>query len=118
MVNRSNEPRLSSMRTSWTGRWAGVVGLACVVGVQSRAQARLPTVDEAQRLDEGTALTLGGQVFKLGFLAFDYGITDRINVGTDPPMWLIRTAEPVLVPNLHLKVIAYRWDRLWLTGQA
>src|SRR4029079_2915273 len=29
-----------------------------------------------------------------------------------------RTAEPVLVPNIHLKVIAYRWDRLWLTGQA
>jgi hypothetical protein len=81
-------------------------------------QARLPTREQAERLDEGTALTLGGQTLKVGILAFDYGITDRINVGTDPPMYLVRTAEPVLVPNLHIKVIAYRWNQLWLTGQA
>jgi hypothetical protein len=118
MVNRSNEPKLCSMWTSWSGRWAVIVGLACVLGIEARAQARLPTPEEAQRLDEGTALTLGGQTLKVGILAFDYGITDRINVGTDPPMWLIRTAEPVLVPNLHVMVIAYRWNRLWLTGQA
>jgi hypothetical protein len=82
------------------------------------AQARLPTPEEAQRLDEGTALTLGGQTLKVGILAFEYGITDRVNVGTDPPMYLLRTVESVLVPNLHVKVIAYHWTQLWLTGQA
>jgi len=86
--------------------------------VAAPANARLPTREEAERWDVGTALTLGGQVLKVGILAIDYGITDRINVGTDPPMYLVRPAEPVLVPNIHLKVIAYRWDRLWLTGQA
>jgi len=105
------------MRTSYAWRWAGVLGLAFIMGVQARAQARLPTVEEAQRLEEGTALTLGGETLKLGILAFEYGITDAINVGTDPPMWLIRTAEPVLIPNLHIKVIAYRWNQLWLAGQ-
>jgi hypothetical protein len=94
------------------------VGVVLSTGLAARAEARLPTPEEAQRLDEGTALTLGGQIFKLGILAFDYGITDRVNVGTDPPMYLIRTAEPVLVPNLHVKVIAYRWNQLWLTGEA
>ncbi len=106
------------MRTSWSRWWAGVIGVAFMTGLTVNAQARLPTREEAERLDEGTALTLGGQVFKLGVLAFDYGITDRINVGTDPPMYLLRSVESVLVPNLHVKVIAYQRDRLWLTGQA
>ena len=97
---------------------AGVVGVVLWTGLTAPAQARLPTREQAERLDEGTALTLGGQVLKVGILAFDYGITDRINVGTDPPMYLLRSVESVLVPNLHVKVIAYRWNRLWLTGQA
>ena len=106
------------MRTSWSWWGPGVAAFLLTTGLAPPAQARLPTPEQAQRWDEGTALTLGGQTFKLGILAFDYGITDRINVGTDPPMYLIRTAEPVLVPNLHIKVIAYRWNELWLTGQA
>jgi len=106
------------MRTSWSWWGPGVAAFLLTTGLAPPAQARLPTPEQAQRWDEGTALTLGGQTFKLGILAFDYGITDRINVGTDPPMYLIRTAEPVLVPNLHIKVIAYRWNQLWLTGQA
>ena len=106
------------MRPSFRWWVAGVAGAAFWISLAAPAQARLPTPEEAQRLDEGTALTLGGQTFKLGILAFEYGITDRINVGTDPPMYLIRTAEPVLIPNLHLKVIAYRRNQLWLTGQA
>jgi len=97
---------------------AAVAGVALWIGLAARAEARLPTPEEAERVTQGTALTLGGQVFQLGILAFDYGITDRINVGTDPPMYLVRAAEPVLIPNLHLKVIAYRGDRFWLTGQA
>lgn len=117
MVNGGGGLRLSKMRTrAWLR--AGIVAFGLMMLPALPAQARLPTPEEAQRLDEGTALTLGGQAFKLGILAFDYGITDRINVGTDPPMYLVRTAESVLVPNLHLKVIAYRWNQLWLTGQA
>ena len=95
-----------------------IAALALLAGLAGRAQARLPTVEEARRWDEGTALTLGAETLKLGILSFDYGITDRINIGTDPPMWLVRTAQPVLIPNLHIKVIAYRWNQLWLTGQA
>ena len=72
---------------------AGIAGLMLSMGVAAPAQARLPTREEAERLDVGTALTLGGQTLKVGVLAFDYGITDRINVGTDPPMYLVRTAE-------------------------
>jgi hypothetical protein len=106
------------MRSSSARLMVGIAGLIWSAAVAAPAEARLPTREEAERWDVGTALTLGGQVLKVGVLAIDYGITDRINVGTDPPMYLVRTAEPVLVPNLHLKVIAYRWDRLWLTGQA
>jgi hypothetical protein len=119
MANAPDRTEIVGMMRSSSSWWvAGVVGVALWTGLAARAQARLPTPEQAERVDEGTALTLGGQVLKLGILAFDYGITDRINVGTDPPMWLLRTAESVLVPNLHLKVIAYRWNHLWLTGQA
>ena len=106
------------MRSGWSWWGAGIAAFAVddVAGVAGPGAPSDP--EEAQRWDEGTALTLGGQTFKLGILAFDYGITDRINVGTDPPMYLVRTAEPVLIPDLHVKVIAYRWNQLWLTGQA
>ena len=100
------------MRSSSARLMVAIAGLMLSMGVAATAKARLPTREEAERWDVGTALTLGGQVLKVGVLAIDYGITDRINVGTDPPMYLVRTAEPVLVPNLHVKVIAYRWDRL------
>jgi len=105
------------MRSSWCRLVAGVAGAALWTGLAAPAQARLPTPEEAERVTEGTALTLGGQVLQIGILAFDYGITDRIEVGTDPPMYLLRTASSVLVPNLHLKVVAYRSDRLWLSAQ-
>jgi hypothetical protein len=100
------------MRTSGSWWGAGIAAFSLTMLLALPVQARLPTPEEAQRWDEGTALTLGGQTLKVGILAFDYGITDRINVGTDPPMYLLRTAEPVLIPNLHVKVIAYRWSQL------
>jgi hypothetical protein len=106
------------MRSSSARLVAGIAGVTLWMCVAAPAKARLPTREEAERWDVGTALTLGGQVLKVGVLAIDYGITDRINVGTDPPVYLTRAATAVLVPNLHLKVIAYRWDNLWLTGQA
>src|SRR6185295_4008968 len=58
------------------------------------------------RIDERTALTLGAHKLELGILSFRYGITDWLVVGTDPPAWAIRGVAPVLVPNLHVKVVA------------
>jgi hypothetical protein len=60
--------------------------------------------DDLPRLDERTALMLGARRLKLGILSFDYGLTERISVGTDPPPWAARVFLPVLVPNLHLKI--------------
>jgi len=60
--------------------------------------------DDLPRLDERTALMVGAQRLKLGVLAFDYGITEKISIGTDPPAWAARAFLPVLIPNLHLKL--------------
>ena len=63
--------------------------------------------DDLPRLDERTAYTIGAHRLKLGILAFDYGLTERISIGTDPTPWLVRAFRPVLIPNLHLKVLAF-----------
>jgi hypothetical protein len=63
--------------------------------------------DDLPRLDERTAYTIGARRLKLGILAFDYGLTERISIGTDPTPWLVRAFRPVLIPNLHLKVLAF-----------
>jgi hypothetical protein len=55
------------------------------------------------RLDERTAYMVGRHKFKLGILAFEYGITQQLSIGTDPPSWALRAWTSVLVPNLHLK---------------
>lgn len=71
---------------------------------------------ELPRLDERTALMLGARRLKLGILAFEYGITNRMTVGTDPPVWAARAFLPVLVPNLHFKYQFYGRDGLALMG--
>lgn len=96
--------------------WRMALALA-VASVGRPVAARLPPGDE-RRLDEGTALTIGAQTFKLGVLSFDYGIVERLSVGTDQPFWAIRAATAVLIPNAHLKFAFIKSDRLWLTGQA
>src|SRR4051812_30762729 len=102
MANALNRTEIVGMMRSSSARlMVGVAGLMLSTGGAAPADGRLATREEAERWDVGTALTLGGQVLKVGVLSIDYGITDRINVGTAPPMYLVRTAEPVLVPNLH-----------------
>jgi hypothetical protein len=59
--------------------------------------------EDLPRLDERTALMLGADRLKIGLLSIDYGIVERLSVGTDPPAWAARAFLPVLVPNLHLK---------------
>ena len=75
-----------------------------------------PPDDLVPRLDQRTALALDAGELKLGVLAFDYSITDRLSVGIDPPFWLVRAFATVLVPNLHLKLVAIRTKDLWVSG--
>lgn len=72
-------------------------------------------IDEAPRLDERTALTIEGQQFKLGLLAIEYGITDRLAIGVDPPAWAARAVLPFWVPNLHAEIQAIRTDAFALS---
>jgi hypothetical protein len=55
------------------------------------------------RPDERTAYMIGKHRLKIGTLAIEYGITEQLSVGTEPPMWALRALVHVLVPNLHLK---------------
>jgi hypothetical protein len=64
--------------------------------------------DDLPRLDERTARTVGAGTLKLGILAFDYGIIDRLSIGTDPPAWAARAFVSVLIPNLHLKAVVFQ----------
>jgi hypothetical protein len=55
------------------------------------------------QLDERTAYMVGRHKLKLGILAFEYGITQQLSIGTEPPAWALRAFVNVLIPNLHLK---------------
>jgi hypothetical protein len=98
----------------WLWRVALALTLASVGGT---AAARLPD-DDQRRLDEGTALTVGAQTVKLGVLSFDYGIIERLSVGTDPPFWAFRAATSVWIPNVHLKFAFINSEWFWLSAQA
>jgi hypothetical protein len=74
-----------------------------VVEATAAPAERLPE-PEVPLLDERTAYTLRRHTLKLGLLTFDYAITDRLSVGTDPPAWALRSFTSILVPNLHVKM--------------
>jgi hypothetical protein len=97
-------------------RWVTAYAVATVLLVSGRPRAQEPVIvspppsepKPAERpnvvpLDEHTAHMIGARRFKLGVLAFDYGVTDRISFGTDPPVWAIGAVRSVFVPNLHVK---------------
>jgi len=75
-----------------------------------------PPDDDVPRLDQMTALTLGQGKLSLGILAFQYGITDWLSVGIDPPYWLVAPVAHVLIPNAHAKLVALRSKDLWIAG--
>jgi hypothetical protein len=77
-----------------------VFSLALLLGAGQPAAA----ADDLPRLDERTALMLGAKRLRIGLLSFDYGLTEQISIGTDPPAWAARAFLPVFIPNLHLKV--------------
>lgn len=83
-------------------------GLLCTLALVGGGAATAVRADELPRLDQRTALMLGEHRLRLGILAFDYGIIERISVGTDPPAWAARAFLPVFVPNLHLKASVFQ----------
>ncbi len=62
------------------------------------------------QLDERTAYMVGRHTLKLGIVAFEYGIIQRLSIGSDPPVWLLRAFISVLVPNLHVKYQVFDRD--------
>ena len=61
---------------------------------------------------------VGEHKLKLGILAFEYGIMQRLSVGSDPPAWALRAVINIWVPNLHLKAQILDRDPVWLAVQA
>jgi hypothetical protein len=71
--------------------------------VQALPAAPPPAEKPIPQLDERTAYMVGRNTLKLGILAFEYGIVDKLSIGSDPPAWAARAFMKVLVPNVHLK---------------
>jgi hypothetical protein len=46
---------------------------------------------------------VGEHQWKLGVFGFEYGLTDALSVGVDPPAWALWAMKDVFVPNLHVK---------------
>jgi len=93
----------------------GLVLIAvALVGVTG---ARAATPDDLPRLDERTALMIGAKRLKVGVLSFDYGLVERVSIGTDPPPWAARAFLPVMVPNLHVKVSVFERGPVAVTLQ-
>ena len=93
-------------------------GLAQETLVSSPPEAVAGRSDDLPRLDERTAYTIGARRLKLGLLAFEYGLTERISVGTDPPAWAARAFVSVLIPNLHLKALFFERGPLAVAARA
>jgi hypothetical protein len=98
--------------------WISVCVSALAIALLARETAAAPVIaDDLPRLDERTALMVGAERIKLGILAFEYGLTERISIGTDPPAWAARAFLPLLIPNLHLKVSLYNRRPVAITVQ-
>jgi hypothetical protein len=78
------------------------------------AAAEPPSDAQWPRLFDRTALTLDAHQLQVGVLALDYGITNWLTVGSDPPAWALRSVTTVLVPNLHIKFVPVRRAGLWV----
>ena len=93
-----------------------IVVLLAGVGFPSIALAEEP--QEQEQLLERTALMVGKDRLKIGILSFDYGIIDRLSIGTDPPAWAARAVISALIPNLHLKYSVYQRGPIAVAVQA
>jgi len=93
---------------------AAVVLLAAV-GFPSIARAEEPPPEQ---LLQRTANMIGADRLQIGILSFDYGIVDRLSIGTDPPAWAARAVLSLLIPNLHLKFSLYQRGPIAVALQA
>jgi hypothetical protein len=80
-------------------RWMALGAALLAVGSVAHADE---TADGLPKLTYRTAYVVGRNTLYLGLLAFEYGFTDRLEIGSDPPSWAARTVIPVLIPNLHV----------------
>jgi len=80
----------------------------------SSAAAASPSAAAVPRLDERTALMVGARRLKLGVLFFEYGLTEHLSIGTQPPAWAVRAFASVFVPNLNVKFQFIDRDPVWL----
>lgn len=94
-----------ALRTRPKRTLVAIITLVFASTLFARSASAQVVADEAPRLDERTAHTVGGQQLKLGVLAVEYGITDRLAVGIDPPAWAARAVLPIWIPNLHAEVV-------------
>ncbi len=99
--------------------WTGVAALGALIATLGLPFGRpaLAQPLEGPRLDEHTAFTVEGGRVKLGLLGFEYGITDGLSVGTDPPAWAAGAYTRSWVPNLHVKYTFLAEDRFRVSGQ-
>ena len=106
-------PVPNTTTTTTTGGDATTVsplGPAETTTVQAPPPVAAPPPKRIVELEERTAYMVGDHRLKLGVLAFEYGITRQLSVGTDPPSWALRAFTSVLVPNLHLKFQIFERD--------
>jgi hypothetical protein len=73
---------------------------------------------DAVPIDEHTARLVGARRLKLGILSFEYGLTDWLSFGTDPPEWAVRAFTSILVPNLHVKGQFFHSSAVLVSGEA
>ena len=74
-----------------------------------------PTTEVLPLLQDKTAYLVGARRLKLGLLAFEYGLTDKVSIGTDPPAWAARAVVSILIPNLHVHVQFFHRGPVTLT---
>jgi hypothetical protein len=84
--------------------WVEGQTVTTVETIRSEPSAPLPKEAPAiPTFDQRTAYMVGRHTLKLGILAFDYGLTQHLSIGSDPPSWALRAFIHVWVPNLHTK---------------
>lgn len=110
----------ASRRAGVRTRNVGIIAIAlsAALALRSGDVAAQEPEREAPRLDERTAYTIGASRLKLGLLALEYGVTDQLSIGTEPPAWVVRTVLPLLIPNLHAKLRLFQHEQLAVSIEA
>lgn len=95
--------RATVRRTAFKRAAVTCTGLIAMLLARQGLASPAETADGLPKLTYQTAYTVGANTLQLGLLSFNYGITNHLDIGVDPPYWLARSVIPALIPNLHLK---------------